>query len=230
MEGGEIMAYIVRAAALGRAHELSVKQVVKHGVELITEDGEKTLELPEPLLIFVMSPEDEYKVSSACMFGEKAMEQYKDDLILGSTKGSAFAYTYHDRLFDYQSRNRVSREVNNSFDQIHNLVHKLNQDPTSRRAQAITWYPEEDLFSDNPPCLQRIQFLWRQERLNMAVEFRSNDILSALGANMYVLHELQRYVAKKLQTRIGWYEHRAISAHIYHERDEYELNKFKEML
>jgi len=111
-----------------------------------------------------------------------------------------FVYTYHDRLFKYPNNYRSkygdgggsSDGKNNTINQISSsIVNRLLSEPLSRRAQGITWFPNEDIESKTPPCLQRIQCTLRKRRLNMYVEFRSNDMLSALGANMYALAYLQ---------------------------------------
>ena len=218
----------VRAFCLGKAHEEVIKTIVRYGTFLETEDGEKTLELPEPFNIHVGEPFADYMVSPHNMFGERAMQQYVHDLIMGTD--NEFVYTYHDRLFDYPRRDDTGTSRGdgdkNGIDQVAYIIEKLRADPASRRAEGITWYPEYDDASQNPPCLQRIQCLVRDGALNMHVEFRSNDMLSALGANMYALVHLQKHIADALGLPVGWYSHTSVSAHLYYERDHEELMKY----
>ncbi len=216
----------VRAFSLGKAHEEVIKTILKHGRYLVTEDGEKTIELPEPLNIHVKNPFEDYMISPFNMFGEGAMNQYVSDLLNGTEND--FVYTYHDRLFDYPVG---AEEIHGDgdgkgIDQVEYIVEKLKTEPNSRRAEAITWFPVKDTESANPPCLQRMQCFVRDELLNMHVEFRSNDMLSALGANMYALVHLQKTIADRLGAGIGWYSHTSVSAHIYHIRDHEELMKY----
>ena len=216
----------VRAFSLGKAHEEVIKTILKHGKYLVTEDGEKTIELPEPLNIHVKNPFEDYMISPFNMFGEGAMRQYVNDLLNGTE--NEFVYTYHDRLFDYpvgESEFKGDGD-GNGIDQVEYIVEKLKTEPNSRRAEAITWFPPKDDRSDNPPCLQRIQCFVRDGRLNMHVDFRSNDMLSALGANMYALVHLQKMIADRLEADVGWYSHTSVSAHMYHERDHEELMKY----
>jgi thymidylate synthase len=49
--------------------------------------------------------------------------------------------------------------------------------------------------------------------------FRSNDMLSAAGANMYALAHVQKSIADQLELPVGSYEHISISPHIYYIRD-----------
>jgi len=218
----------VRAFSIGKAHEEVIKTILKYGVYIVTEDGEKTIELPEPLNIHVKEPFADYMVSPHNMFREGAMQKYVHDLLFGAEND--FVYTYHDRLFDYPVTKGEGEILGDGdkkgINQIDYIVEKLKSEPNSRRAEAITWFPFKDISSQNPPCLQRIQCFVRDNMLNMHVEFRSNDMLSALGANMYALVHLQKMIADRLDAKTGWYSHTSVSAHMYHERDHEELVKY----
>ncbi|WP_062397959.1 hypothetical protein [Methanogenium cariaci] len=145
----------VRAFCLGKAHEEVIKTIVKHGTFLVTEDNEKTLELPEPFNIHVGDPFADYMVSPPHnMFGERAMQQYVHDLIEGTD--NEFVYTYHDRLFDYPRRDDTGNPRGNGdgdgIDQVAYIIEKLRSDPPRPGGRrGITWYPEYDDVSDNPP-------------------------------------------------------------------------------
>lgn len=210
--------HVIRTYSIGRAHELAIDKVIKKGSYIKTQDNEETIELNEPLNVFVSKPLSQPLISSKNKFGINAMKGYTDQLLNGTN--NEFVYNYHDRIFAYP------QFVGKPLDQIHELVEELKAFPTSRRAQAITWIPAFDNYSDNPPCLQRIQFLLRNNKLNMNVDFRSRDILSAMGANMYAFVALQLMVADKLGVDVGWYSDTSISAHIYFKRDMDELMKY----
>ncbi|MBP2133689.1 thymidylate synthase [Methanomicrobium sp. W14] len=218
----------VRAFSIGKAHEEVIKTILKHGIYIVTEDNEKTIELPEPLNIHVGSPFADYMISPYNMFKQGAMEKYVQDLLYGTDND--FVYTYHNRLFDYPVAGKNGEILGDGdkkgINQIDYIVEKLTEEPSSRRAEAITWFTTKDEPSNNPPCLQRIQCFIRDKKLNMHVEFRSNDMLSALGANMYALVHLQKMIADRLNAKTGWYSHTSVSAHMYHERDHEELVKY----
>ena len=192
----------------------------------LSEDGEVVWEYPEPILIVVQNPISGDMKSPLCRFGDAGMKQYRLDLLYGTD--SDFVYTYHDRLFHYTcGADDIPNDYRFNVDQIANIITKLKEEPNSRRAQAITWYPEDDLTSDNPPCLQRIQFLIRDGKLNMDVNFRSNDCLSAFGQNAYAFAYLLEYMANKLCVGIGIYTHYITSAHCYPLRDAEEMKILK---
>ena len=124
------------------------------------------------------------------------------------------------------------------IDQIQkSIIDRLIENPTSRRAVAITWSPVLDLARNEPPCLQIVQCLIdRTGHLNLVCLFRSNDMLSAWGQNAYGLAHMQKFIldgvnaGRKKQReeplKQGWLETISISAHMYCTRDQLELMKF----
>ncbi|WP_367279931.1 thymidylate synthase [Bacteroides sp.] len=221
--------YLIRAPNCARAHELAIAKVLRYGILITTEDNEQTLELDEDLNIFIKTPLENPRTSQICKFGENGLKLYRDNLIHGDT--NKFEYTYHDQLFHY-GKNADSIYIA-QIDQIQQCINHLKTDPTTRRAQAITWTPGIHPFTKYPPCLQRIQFTIRpttEPKVNMYAVFRSNDILSALGQNMYALTELQKWVADQLNIPVGTYSHTITVPHIYHIRDENLVDEFKNHL
>lgn len=213
----------IRCKTIAAAHNALCREIFEGGDEIITEDGEVTFEYPEPVLVIVVEPLAEPRISSICGFGEKAFDKYTHDLLNGSDDD--FVYTYHERLFEYRT---ITNEHIGYVNQIYKMIIKLEREPNSRRAQAITWYPFEDTESKTPPCLQRIQCLIRDGKLHMDVNFRSNDCLSAFGQNAYALTFLQKMIADELGVPVGRYTHYITSAHIYFKRDAEELKKMKQ--
>jgi thymidylate synthase len=126
------------------------------------------------------------------------------------------------------------------IDQIQrSIIDRLIENPTSRRAVAITWVPDMDINRDEPPCLQIVQCLIDTgKHLNLVCLFRSNDMLSAWGQNAYGLTHLQKYILDHInegRTRNeeeplmqGWLETISNSAHMYFKRDQLELIQFLE--
>lgn len=213
----------IRTNTLAEAHILTCAAIYEDCIEIVTEDNEVTFEYPEPILVIVEDPLNEDMVSPLCGFGPLALEEYARDLIYGRDDELGFVYTYHDRLFAYYYDGRL-------MNQIDALVDKLRLEPNTRRAQAITWYPNIDLRSREPPCLQRIQCLIRNGRLNMSVDFRSNDCLSAMGQNMYALVKLQEVIANHLGLSVGTYTHYITCPHLYFKRDAEELNTLRQLI
>ncbi|MDD3573858.1 thymidylate synthase [Methanospirillum sp.] len=126
---------------------------------------------------------------------------------------------------------------NGGIDQIQeSIIKRLIANPESRRAIAITWFPFQDITADEPPCLQIVQCLIdKSNHLNLVCVFRSNDMLSAWGQNVFGLAHLQKYICEQINLKMkgdeqkysqGWLETISISAHMYYHRDQLELNLF----
>lgn len=213
---------IIRAPSIGRAHELVIKMILEKGWVLQTEDNEATIEFEE-ITLQVDTPLSEPVVSQNSRFQQRFVEQYARDLLHGSH--ASFEYDYHGRLFDWGERLFADGQPVH-IDQIAYIVEKIKSSPSSRRAIAITWNPVIDQSLDNCPCLQLVQCVLRDQKLNMRVIFRSNDMLTAAGANMYALVQLQKSIADALCVTCGSYTHISLIPHIYYIRDINDIEPF----
>lgn len=213
---------VIRAPSAGRAHELVVRSLLEKGTVIDTEDDEATVEGDE-IAIRIEHPLTEPMVSPASRFQQRFMEQYAADLLTGS--GGRFEYDYHDRLFHWgQGLTSLGHPI--SRDQVAYIIQKLGTAPVSRRAIAVTWNPAIDEELDDCPCLQLVQCLARGGSLHMKVVFRSNDMLSAAGANMFALISLQKHIADRLGLNQGAYTHISLVPHIYYKRDSHDILPF----
>ena len=213
---------IIRAPSIGHAHELVVKMILEKGWNLRTEDAEATVEFEE-IAMQVDTPLAEPMVSPHSRFQQKFVDQYAKDLLHGSH--ASFEYDYHGRLFDWGERLVADGQPVHT-DQIAYIVDKLRSSPNTRRAIAITWNPVIDEKLDDCPCLQLVQCTVRDDKLHMRVIFRSNDMLTAAGANMYALVQLQRSIADHLCLPCGTYTHISLVPHVYYIRDMHDIEPF----
>jgi thymidylate synthase len=213
---------LIRAPSIGRAHELVVKMILEKGWVLQTEDEEETIEFEE-VALQVDTPLAEPMVSPHSRFQQRFVEQYARDLIRGSK--ALFEYDYHGRLFDWGEQ-LTSHGEDVHVNQIAYIIDKLRQSQKTRRAIAITWNPVIDEHLDDCPCLQLVQCLLREGTLRMRVVFRSNDMLTAAGANMYALVQLQNHIAGQLGVPCGTYTHISLVPHVYYIRDINDIEPF----
>lgn len=214
----------VRARLLPRAWELSILELCKRGRIIMTEYGERSVD--SPAVILVEEPLAEPRIHlKGCIGGIKLLSEYVEEVLNGANDwrvGRDWHYTYHERLFRY-------RQADDVIDQIDYIVCKLFEVPYSRRAIAITWQPWKDIKVSSPPC---IIYLWCRiigGKLCMHTHMRSNDALKAAFMNMYALIELQRMLANRLGSPVGYYMHIADSYHVY-ERDWKWFKKFAEQV
>lgn len=148
-----------------------------------------------------------------------SLEQYCQEMLDGIMdfeidKGN-WVYTYHNRMVAYPIRTDHKIDYAN---QVNFVINELTRNPYSRRAVIDIRDNSNDMYSDDPACLQNIQFFIRDNKLHMKVLFRSNDACKAAFMNMFALIMLQKRIADELGIEVGTYTHRANSFHCY-ERD-----------
>lgn len=110
------------------------------------------------------------------------------------------------------------------YDQIDEIIGRLQRDPSDRRAVLQIWdhtggyYGHYDLTENtkDPPCNNLVYFKLRQNKLHMTVICRSNDIHWGLFAvNLPTFGILQEYIAARLGVEIGTQTHLSNSLHVY---------------
>ena len=151
----------------------------------------------------VYHPLQEPMISRLFIGGYHELEQYRQEMLDGILdfeigRGN-WAYTYHGRMEK----------------QIPFVVEELRRNPFSRRAVIDIRDWEKDSQSEDPACLQHIQYFIREDKLHCKVLFRSNDACKATFMNAFALIMLQKKIADELGVEVGTYTHRANSFHCY---------------
>lgn len=195
------------------------------GEIILDERGSETKEVRN-LQVCIKDPLDNYyntkKLLSNLSF-KKYLEKYEkfhdvwygDKLInyceqfLDPNK-HGFIYTYGERLCGYQ-KDKESVKIN----QIETIIKKLKDNQNSRRAIGITWNPTWDNERDEVPCLQFIQFMIRNNKLQITAMWRSHDIFGAWLPNVYGISYVADYVANELDLKVNKITIISNSAHIY---------------
>jgi len=129
----------------------------------------------------------------------KEYDKYSDD---GETLYGAYGY-------------RVNYKF--GFNQIDNVINELKCNPESRRA-VINLYSPEDLKrldSKDIPCNISILFKIRNNRLDITILNRSNDVFKGIPYNFFLFRFFQYIVAKKLNKEMGVHRHITDSLHLY---------------
>lgn len=101
-------------------------------------------------------------------------------------------------------------------DQVRNVVGLLTRKPSSRRA-VIQLFRATDLVRDykDVPCTCTLQFLVREDKLEMVTFMRSNDAYLGLPHDIFALTMVQEFVAVGLGIDVGPYTHMVGDLHIY---------------
>lgn len=164
------------------------------------------------ITIVVNEPLSEPRISKLSMASPESLEQYRQEMldgILDFKIGDGWEYTYHDRIANYEIVHGVG------VNQVKFVIDELKRNPESRRAVIDIRHNLHDMYSEDPACLQHIQYFIRNGKLDCKVLFRSNDATRACFMNMFALIELQKRIADKLEVEVGTYTHRANSFHCY---------------
>ena len=161
-----------------------------------------TTQIEMSCTMVVHKPLAEPMISRLFIGGYHELEQYRQEILDGILdfeidKGN-WTYTYHNRI-GYQEQ----------F-----VIDELKRNPDSRRA-VIDVRRLSDMKTDDPACLQHIQYFIRDNKLHCKVLFRSNDACKATFMNAFALIMLQKRIADALGIEVGTYTHRANSFHCY---------------
>ena len=103
--------------------------------------------------------------------------------------------------------------------QLNQMILKLKLDKDTRQA-AISIYDgkEHHEYSTDTPCTYAVQFTILNDKLNMCVVMRSNDLWYGFCNDQYCFSELQKYVAEQLDIPVGIYYHFAHNMHLYNNK------------
>ena len=104
-------------------------------------------------------------------------------------------------------------------DQLDYVIAKLRNEKDTRHA-AISIYDckEHKHYRKDTPCTYTIQFTIINDRLNMAVLMRSNDLWYGFCNDQYCFSMIQKLVADELNIEVGEYYHYAHNLHLYNDK------------
>lgn len=234
---------------LAAAWERSLIALWKQGQKIRTEydrkdDAGDFIDPPSRdcrMTFTVLHPDSEPRFHRCFPGGPADLQEYRMEVVDGlkdhwlkepDPTGTKWSYTYHDRLGKYQTPGLVvsmgddAGEPFPPIDQIQKMIEHLARSPYTRRCQAITWQPWQDMDASDPPCLQRIwcRILFDDDGdwwLNMDVDFRSRDAYKAAFMNADAFIALMQYMADEIgkiagrRVHLGHYCDTSNSYHIY---------------
>ena len=123
----------------------------------------------------------------------------------------------------WQRMANMKGDVNSNYgwqwkreDQLTKVVSILKSNPKTRQA-AISIYDakEHAEYKYDTPCTYAIQFTILNNKLNMCVTMRSNDLWYGFCNDQYCFSQLQIMVANRLEIETGTYYHFAHNLHLY---------------
>ena len=110
----------------------------------------------------------------------------------------------------------VSTNEHVIINQFQKAYEQLKNDKFSRQATIVLFDPYKDYKeTKDKPCTNLMRFMIRENKLNMTVFMRSNDIWRGTPYDIFNFTMLQEIMACMLGIDIGKYTHVADSLHIY---------------
>jgi len=104
-------------------------------------------------------------------------------------------------------------------DQLDFVIKMLKANPETRQA-AISIYDGKEItnYSNDTPCTYAVQFTILDNKLNMSVVMRSNDLWYGFCNDQYQFSSLQMLVAYETGYEVGTYYHFAHNLHLYNDK------------
>jgi thymidylate synthase len=195
-----------------------VKHVLEHGKETAPR-GMKTREIEDAIIRI----DDVYNtlplnVNRGTVPGIGAVEACQ---LVSGTSFPDLVIAVGPQFANYAEDNGVFHgaygpRTNGQYDVV---IDRLKSDPDSRQAVVTIWNPQYDLQPQKRdyPCTVLHQFRIRDNKLNMSVYMRSNDVWLGAAYDFFQFTRVQIAMASVLGIEPGKYAHHVGSLHIYEE-------------
>lgn len=220
MSNGNIPVISIKAHTIPEAWEKAVLAVWDNGCSIKTEydKPEDPASKDATVIIEVEDPFVEPRIHKNFPGGPEELEAYRQEVVDGihdhwvRPEEGKWTYTYHERLFKYSPcENLKDSKSPRPFvpvNQIQFIIDSLSKSGHSRRSQGITYQPNCDYKTSDPPCLQRVWCRMLKDDndiwvLNMNTHWRSRDLYKAWFMNVYALTDLMRTIAESISAKIG---------------------------
>jgi thymidylate synthase len=193
-----------------------VQHVLKHGKE-VAPRGQKTREIEDAIIrIEDVTNVLPMNIGRGTVPGIGAVEACQ---LLSGTSFPDLVIAIGPQFKNYTEDNGIFHgaygpRTNGQFETI---IDRLRQDPDTRQAVVTIWNPQYDLQPSKRdyPCTILHQFRIRDNKLNMSVYMRSNDVWLGAAYDFFQFTRVQLAIASVLGIEPGTYNHHVGSLHIY---------------
>lgn len=208
---------IVKDSAKG-LWKSALKYALESGIKIKDRYNRSCREVLNLNLVLTGFKDVEFPIEKVSSFGKWVYPRIGEikAIMLESGVGSSYAYSYGERIFNYDGFNQMDSYV----------IPTLKKDLNSRRAVINLWNPSVDTNKGQVPGLIFLDFKVREGKVNLFALIRSNDLFIGWPANVYQLYVLANYVSKKLGLEIGSISTMSTSAHIFLDN----LDEIKEVI
>jgi len=210
------------------AYAKAVHAVLREGADLVIGGAEQRKPIKDSCMLISLTGNAIKQVESRELHPQfptkrahldKYCEEYTEAFLREYRKREPeerFAYLYYERLSCFEE-NVIYPPINQIHWMKQQLAEQIENNITSNRVQAITWYVEWDTQTTSPPCLQRIQIRYIPEnKVDVHLTWRSRDLYAAWQSNVICLVDmLNREVIKPNNCQIVRIIDFSDSLHIY---------------
>jgi len=179
-----------------------LKTIMRFG-DIKETDSMKMKEIYNLAAIVTDEDPDNPEIPEFLGFNKKKIEEYIPQIVSGE-KIKGLHYTYGFRL-----------KTHFEIDQIEHIIKKLKNDENAREAVGVLFDPKIDIEAEHRPCIVLIQALRNQNKLNLNVYVRSNDMFGGWPLNVFGLRKLHKEISNKANLPMGDLTTISASAHIY---------------
>ena len=149
------------------------------------------------------------------------LDLFNKNMVSFSDDGKFFNASYGERIRFY-GKNDLHKEIYNPVDQLEDCYIKLLNDKDTRQAVIVISHPQFDNSKytigeqgKDIACNLVITFKIRDDKLNMTVFNRSNDVIWGTFTNLCQFSTIQELLATWLGLEVGTYHQITDSLHIY---------------
>jgi len=206
------------------AYKYFFREIIKNGVEF---DDTKAL---FNVGFTIENPVDNHIVNKGSIVPRNWNQEYAEAewqwYLTGDPKISTLGEIYGKVPEIWKRMADLRGQVNSNYgyqwernDQLDSIVTHLRVNPKSRRG-AISIYDAKEMhkYANDTPCTYAVQFTILNNKLNMCVTMRSNDLWYGFCNDQYCFSMLQQLVAQRLEIQVGTYYHFAHNLHLYNKQ------------
>lgn len=202
----------IKANTPGQAWKKLLKEVLKYGEQVM--DGDTKLLESLNVIITVKNPT---KTDSTIeKYADKKMLEWMKNNFLSQNPVDGWGYSYGQRIFNYNGDNQLEQAIK-----------KFKKNIQTKSATLTLSCPPED--KKHSPCVNVIDFKFRNNQLNATVFIRSQDAGKKAYADIISLGTILNGLANEINVNPGDLIIHVSSLHIY-EPDLNDLkNKFPDL-
>jgi thymidylate synthase len=220
------MATVKYIGGMSTGYASILQDVIRHG-DQVSPRGKTTYELTD-VIIEMADVHDGLPTGTGRMLNPQIAALEALQLIAGTTRPELmFAAAPNFREYAEPGGFFWGAYGVRTDGQIQHVVRKLKDDIDTRQAIITLWDPvlDNEPGRKDYPCTIGMQFRIRDDRLDLSVCMRSNDVWKGLAYDAFQFTQLQLTVANVLSIDVGTYRHHALSLHIY----ESDVNKAEDV-